>query len=505
MLTSPRRHRGGLFGGISKRRASRHSGSSRAPLPGTVAQEVGALSARHHLYFSIDVVAGNSPAAQVTDGPSAARPHSSSADGGSGFGGGSVGPEVVGAQVPGGGVHASATTPSSPVVAGPNPPNTPTADEVASIRAEVEECVASSHLGDAILLLVLLESARCHRSECSAASSRRTGEETLRGMIASPRLSAKLSLQLSDWLTVVSGALPKWLRALLHRCPALFAHPARLQYCRSSAFGSSRAMQWLHEEEVTEMHSAYTREKVVLEAAAATAMRAGDEASVTRVRLVSSEIDEEMDRWRARSGGLKSTLAKVQRSELLVMAERLMARQVDARSRNTLEVQFEGESGFGSGVTQNFYSSIADELLKAPVHAALPLWVTSAGAVSTASGVVEYVSHGGELFPLPLPPAATHAQVAAVCGRFHFLGRLMAAACRDGFIVPLPLSRHFFHLVRGGKLSHAALPPPSAPGGAISAYAAVATKLEVATAAHSCGRIGLEELVRLFEQEGEWP
>jgi hypothetical protein len=40
-----------------------------------------------------------------------------------------------------------------------------------------------------------------------------------------------------------------------------------------------------------------------------------------------------------------------------------------------LQVQFEGESGFGSGVTQNFYSSVADELLKAAGHAALPLWI----------------------------------------------------------------------------------------------------------------------------------
>ena len=48
-----------------------------------------------------------------------------------------------------------------------------------------------------------------------------------------------------------------------------------------------------------------------------------------------------------------------------------------------------------------------------------------------------------------------------MCERFRFLGRLMAAACRDGFIVPLPLSTHFLHLVRGGTLTYAALPPPT--------------------------------------------
>jgi hypothetical protein len=83
----------------------------------------------------------------------------------------------------------------------------------------------------------------------------------------------------------------------------------------------------------------------------------------------------------------------------------------------------------------------------------------------------------GTLFPLPLPPDAPPSRVSAVCARFRFLGRLMAAACRDGFIVPLPLSVDFFHLVRRGSLTSAALPPPSAPGGEVGAYAAVVREL----------------------------
>ena len=80
--------------------------------------------------------------------------------------------------------------------------------------------------------------------------------------------------------------------------------------------------------------------------------------------------------------------------------------------------------------------------------------------------LIRYVRHSGALFPLPLPATAPPARVTAVCARFRFLGRLMAAACRDGFIVPLPLSMHFLHLVRGGSLSYAALPPPDRNGGA---------------------------------------
>eukprot|EP00966_Prymnesium_polylepis_P139058 3212956-Prymnesium_polylepis.1 len=60
-------------------------------------------------------------------------------------------------------------------------------------------------------------------------------------------------MQLSDWLAVTSGALPRWLTALVHGCPALFAHGARLAYARSSSFGTSRALHWSREEELLEM------------------------------------------------------------------------------------------------------------------------------------------------------------------------------------------------------------------------------------------------------------
>ena len=51
------------------------------------------------------------------------------------------------------------------------------------------------------------------------------------------------------------------------------------------------------------------------------------------------------------------------RTKLLGAAQNLMAHH--AACRNALEIQFEGESGFGTGVTQNFYSSVAAELLRA--------------------------------------------------------------------------------------------------------------------------------------------
>ena len=81
---------------------------------------------------------------------------------------------------------------------------------------------------------------------------------------------------------------------------------------------------------------------------------------------------------------------------------------------------------------QNFYSAVANELLKVGVNAALPIWMAE-GAGADPDG---FVSHPGTLFPRPLPPAAPAAQVSAVSARFRFLGSLMAKASRDNFIVP---------------------------------------------------------------------
>jgi len=144
-----------------------------------------------------------------------------------------------------------------------------------------------------------------------------------------------------------------------------------------------------------------------------------------------------------------------------------------ARSCNQLEIQFEGESGFGTGVTQNFYSAVANELLKAREHDALPIWLAeSAGA--DADG---FINHGGALFPRPLPPSMPQEHVDAVLERFRFLGRLMAKACRDSFIVPLPLSTQFLHLVKGGTLSYFAFPSPGSTGGVASGYASLSSVL----------------------------
>ncbi len=72
-------------------------------------------------------------------------------------------------------------------------------------------------------------------------------------------------------------------------------------------------------------------------------------------------------------GRMTSEIARVDRSMILPMAERLIA--WTAGSKAMLEVQFEGESGFGDGATQSFYSEVALALMKRSVNKEVPMWV----------------------------------------------------------------------------------------------------------------------------------
>ena len=166
-------------------------------------------------------------------------------------------------------------------------------------------------------------------------------------------------------------------------------------------------------------------------------------------------------------------------------------------------------SGFGTGATQNFYSSVAHALLDATAHRALPVWLCddAVGATECASERNESacIKHTGELFPRPLPPDTAPATVAAIEEHFRFLGRLMATACRDGFIVPLPLSPDFLHLARGGSLSWAALPRAGATGDVASEYAAVAGRLMALDTALAAGRLSVVEHQRLVEEIADKP
>jgi len=192
---------------------------------------------------------------------------------------------------------------------------------------------------------------------------------------------------------------------------------------------------------------------------------------------------------------LQCVKAVVRREQLLADAAAVMkhyANDVRVNCRR-LEVRFEGESGFDAasgeeaGVTRGFYADVAEALLscehvcgvfnssalcpknitgEVPMalisndvkpfkeikgSVRLPLWIPdidASGSVVIPTPRADRHSVPG-IYPRPL--SSTHPHNAAVLKQFRLMGRLFAAALRDRFMFPLPLSASFLRLVQDGN------------------------------------------------------
>jgi len=321
----------------------------------------------------------------------------------------------------------------------------------------------------AIQLLAMLH------SEYGAGTSRcGTGAGGSAAIWASRKLTQKLLRQLEDPLSVASGALPAWCDSLTGLAPFLFSLEARRKLLESTGFGVSHSVYWVQEQVAELRRSRLATRRAQAERATAEAEESGDVEAVAEAADRLAEVEDEVGRDRI--GQLKSDIAKVKRDGLVSqgIAQRLMA--LHAGSMATLEVQFEGEDGFGKGVTQNFYAAVAIELQSRAENAKVPLFVAD------ESGTEGYIhvgsTKGAGLFPQPLGPGTDPAKKAEVCERYRFVGRLLAKACRDGFIVPLPLSNSLFSLLRGEPPGAMMLPLPGSTGGVVRAYALVCRRVE---------------------------
>ena len=95
-------------------------------------------------------------------------------------------------------------------------------------------------------------------------------------------------------------------------------------------------------------------------------------------------------------------------------------------------VQFQGETGAGEGVTNEFYSAVAGELQRAGVNQDVPMWADPQAGRREIDEDEHLMAVGG-LFPQPLLPASDAND--AVVERFRFLGRIMAQV-RFCFVTP---------------------------------------------------------------------
>jgi len=261
----------------------------------------------------------------------------------------------------------------------------------------------------------------------------------------SSKLDRKLRYQLEDPLSVISGTLPMWAVTLPKVCPFLFSLKTRKMLMKYTAFGPSFAVHWTQEHKVGTFLK--RRATVQTELNAQTNPRKMQELSQEL-----SNIEEQVVRSNYWLGTLQSTLVRLQKGEEFL-------RQADiamgflANASKLMEVQFEGETGFGVAVTQSFYVEVAQALQDRSVNSTIPMWVED---VDSGAGQQHLLCRKGLLLK-PLPPGPLREQAVH---RFCFLGRLMGQALREGFIVPLPLADEFFGLLLEEPLGKSNLPKP---------------------------------------------
>eukprot|EP00931_Biecheleriopsis_adriatica_P027376 TRINITY_DN16480_c0_g1_i1.p1 TRINITY_DN16480_c0_g1~~TRINITY_DN16480_c0_g1_i1.p1 ORF type:complete len:2502 (+),score=638.39 TRINITY_DN16480_c0_g1_i1:480-7508(+) len=262
------------------------------------------------------------------------------------------------------------------------------------------------------------------------------------------QLNRKLAHQLAQPLLTAAGVAPAWVEAMPLAYPFLFQRRLREQLLHCVGFGTSHAVLWLQRQSVEE--------------------RFGDRLRLARERLARTGNDAELWEIHEQAAADESVFVGAGRSEmarlpgrsnggLLDLAERVV--ELTYRSRAVLEVVFDDETGFGDGVTQSFYSDVAAELCSVDCEGvASGLWAEHLPQSRIEYGGKTSLHSRRGLFPQPHVPGSPASLEA--CKRFRFLGRLMAKALRDGFIVPLPICKHFFEAVLGEDLSLEALPSP---------------------------------------------
>ncbi|KAG6604936.1 E3 ubiquitin-protein ligase UPL3, partial [Cucurbita argyrosperma subsp. sororia] len=237
------------------------------------------------------------------------------------------------------------------------------------------------------------------------------------------KLTPKLARQIQDALALCSGSLPSWCYQLTKACPFLFPFETRRQYFYSTAFGLSRALYRLHQQQGADGQGTVNEREV-------------------------------------RVGRLQRQKVRVSRNRILDSAAKVM--EMYSSQKAVLEVEYFGEVGTGLGPTLEFYTLLSHELQRA----GLGMWRSNSLQESIESSEDEQLGKAKDantdiiqsplgLFPRPWPPNANSSegsQFSKVIEYFRLVGRAMAKGLQDGRLLDLPLSTAFYKLVLGQDL-----------------------------------------------------
>ncbi|XP_052626387.1 E3 ubiquitin-protein ligase UPL3 isoform X1 [Lactuca sativa] len=232
------------------------------------------------------------------------------------------------------------------------------------------------------------------------------------------KLTPKLSRQIQDALALCSGSVPSWCYQLTKACPFLFPLEVRRQYFYSTAFGLSRALNRLQNQQ-------------------------------------GADGQGSMNEREFRVGRLQRQKVRVSRNRILDSAAKVM--EMYSSQKAVLEVEYFGEVGTGLGPTLEFYTLLSHDLQKTGLN----MWRCNSQSVDTSPDVdpdekkVDLILAPLGLFPRPWAltvDASDGGQFGKVIEHFRLLGRVMAKALQDGRLLDLPLSTAFYKLVLGQEL-----------------------------------------------------
>ncbi|KNC77906.1 hypothetical protein SARC_09641 [Sphaeroforma arctica JP610] len=242
------------------------------------------------------------------------------------------------------------------------------------------------------------------------------------GEFVNPKISAKVTQQLADPLSLASRCLPQWVGALMHKFGFLFSYECRRQYMMAMYIGIPRSTQ--------KMISASGRTGSALH------------------RLTADRFTH--------TARIK---ARVRRQHLLQSVFKMLTKLGDYRS--IIDIEFVDEVGTGLGPTLEFYCLASKEFQRRD----LKIW-RDADASAASEETKECVKSMCGLFPRPEPvvianekspkdlptstdkaksqqPTATDATAERwqySTSLFHAMGMLLARALYDNRLLDIPLN-----------------------------------------------------------------
>ncbi|KAL3925346.1 MAG: hypothetical protein SGILL_000474 [Bacillariaceae sp.] len=312
-------------------------------------------------------------------------------------------------------------------------------------------------------------------------------------------LSQKLREQLENPLIVAGGACPSWCVALPSFSPHVFTYESRKMLLDRVGFGVSRSTQKLQEAKVNV--GRLRQRMTALRARAVELVGEAFSGGAQDPTALQLQADELYGMEEALGARIRSSFrAEGWQEQSVEVAKATICREVlisDAISimdqyasnprlnRRRLEIKFDGESGFDAasgdeaGVTRGFYADVAEALLSCNLVSGvcisvacptdintsncmdsislssdgkstckLALWIPDVDASSKVIIPTPRASPESFVGVFPRPLSKTHPQLGDLLRTYRFMGRLFAAAMRDGFMFPLPLSAAFLKLVQ---------------------------------------------------------